>query len=123
MNIPEDTKELKTPSGEHTILVKAYLTGEDRRAARRVILKVSSEDRGKTVEGIEEVENHMMSQIVLKIDDSDQDIVDRVLKMKAEDYDFVVETINQISQGKLVADEKKEEKSDGSTKASSEGEK
>lgn len=120
MDTPQETKELKTPTGEHTILIKSFLTGEDRRANRRLILKINDDGKGETVEGIEEAEDGLIKQIVLKVDDSEEDIIPRILKFKAEDYDFVFKTITDISQG---LDKKKESTSSGSTNPSSEEQK
>lgn len=116
MDTPAEEKVLKTPTGEHSLTVKAYLTGEDRRASRRVVLRINDEGKGETVEGIEEMENSLINQIVLKVDDSNENIVDRILKFKAQDYDFVLETINSIANG---LDKKKESTSSGSTSPSS----
>lgn len=120
MNIIESEKELITPTGEHKLLVRAYLSGEDRRANRRMILKLNDEGKTAKVEGIEEAENFMIEQIILSIDGKSEDIVNQVLKFKAEDYDFVVDTVNDISRGMT---KKKEKISDGSTESFAEGEK
>ena len=113
-----ETKELKTPSGVHTITVKAYLTGVDRRAYRRTILTIASEEKGKTVDGVEEAENAMITQLVLAVDGSKEDIINQVLNMRADDYDFVIQTVNEIVEG---MSKKKESTSDGNTSLSSEG--
>ena len=120
MNTIENEKELITPSGDHKLLVRTYLTGEDRRANRRMILKINDEGKSATVEGIEEAENFMIKEIILKVDGSNEDIVEKVLKFKAEDYDFIVDTVNEISKGMT---KKKEKISDGSTENSAPGEK
>lgn len=120
METISETKTLKTPSGEHTIIVKSYLTGEDRRAARRVILKMYDDGKNGKVEGVEEVENDAITRVVLEVDGSSENVVERVLKFRADDYDFIIDTVNQISEG---MDKKKEKKSGTSTKTSSEEEK
>lgn len=117
--IPE-TKEIKTPSGEHTILVKSYLTGEDRRSARRTILDVHEQGIGTKVEGIEKVENETILRVVLKIDGDDQGIINRILSFRDTDYDFIVDTVNEITNG---TDKKKLKSSDTNTETTSAAEK
>ncbi len=113
MNIIDETKELVTPSGLHKLLVRAYLTGEDRRQNRRMILRINDEGKSAKVEGVEEAENFLIEKVILKIDGKDSDIVKHVLEMRADDYDFVVDTVNEVSQGMT---KKKEKISDGNTK-------
>ena len=120
MDIKPDTQELKTPSGEHTILAKSYLIGEDRRASRRMLLKLADEGKSRTVEGIEEAENSLMLQVVIQIDGSSENIVERVLKMRIADYDFVMDLVNEIASG---MDKKKEVTSVGNTETTSEEQK
>ena len=112
----ETTKKLKTPTGEHEITFKAFITGEDRRATRRLILKLHAEEKVDKVEGIEEAENDMIARVVLEIDGSNENILGRIIEFKVADYDFVMETINEISKG---FSEEKKTISNGSTSPSS----
>lgn len=111
---------VKTPSGEHTLEHKAYLTGEDVRTNRRLFLKLNDEGKGGKVEALEASEDALMNEIIVSIDGSTEDITSRVVKMRAQDYLFVLGLVNDISRG---IDEKKEKTSDGSTPTTSEGEK
>lgn len=120
MNIPDEVTTVKTPSGEHTLEHRAYLTGEDVRANRRLFLQLNDEGKGKTVEALEASEDALINEIIISLDGSTDDIPGRVIKMRASDYYFVVELVNSISKG---IDEKKEVTSAGSTPTTSEGEK
>lgn len=115
MNTLDEIKELTTPTGLHRIKVRAYLTGVDRRANRRLIWTLSQEGKGDSIEALEAAENALIGQIVLEVDDSTEDILEKVLKMPAEDYDFVITTVNEIA----IGDKKKAVSSDGSTPTSS----
>lgn len=112
MNTIDETKEVKTPSGEHVLLVRNYLTGEDRRENRRFILKLNEDGKSATVEGIEEAENFLLKKVILEIDGKKENVIDTVLKMRSDDYDFVVELVNEVSSG---LSKKKEKISNGST--------
>lgn len=122
MDYIDETKELKTPSGL-SIIVRAYLTGEDRRANRRLVLRLAAEGLGDKVEGIEQAENEQIKLIVKELDGSAEDIVERVIKLRAADYDFVMETVSSVANGTFSLDKKKEVMSGGSTETSSEEEK
>jgi hypothetical protein len=117
MDIPSEVKKVTTPSGAHVIEHKAYLTGEDVRSNRRLFLRLNEEGKGKTVDALEASENALMSEIILTIDGSADDIPGRVVKMRASDYYFIIELVNSVSKG---IDEVKEETSGGSTPTSSE---
>ena len=75
------------------------------------------EDERGTVVGVEKAENNAMEQLIISIDGTTEDIVNRVIQMKGVDYDFVIETLSGIANG--LGDEKKAI-SDGSTRTSSE---
>lgn len=119
MNTLPETIELKTPSGEHTILFRAYLTGEDVRANRRHIVALKEDPEIKGVRLIEEAENQMMRLLIKQIDGQDvgEDVIGAVTKFRAEDYEFVIDKINEAAGGGL--DKKKEATSGGSTETSS----
>ena len=116
MNPLSETKEVTTPSGEHTITHRAYLTGEDRRTNRRLLIRLSEEGKIRNAEAIEEAENALINQVILSVDGTKETIVEKVLQMRAEDYDFVIDLVNEIASG---VDKKKEKTSDSSTKTSS----
>lgn len=120
MNTLDETKELTTPTGLHKITVRAYLTGVDRRANRKLIWDLSKEGRGDTIEALEAAENALIGQILLSLDGSSESVLERTLALPAQDYDFVIDTVNEIAVG---LDKKKEVISDGSTLTSSTAEK
>lgn len=113
--IPE-TKEIKTPVGGQTLLVRSYLTGEDRRANRRLLIQLAEEQKQSSIDGIEASEDALLTQVVKAIDGSDENIVGRVLKMHAKDYDFVMEYVAEVVGG---MSEKKNQTSDSSTPTTS----
>lgn len=116
MEIPTETKVLITPVGQHKILVRSYLTGEDRRANRRLILQLMDEGKSGKVEALEAAEDATMKQVIIDIDGDKENIVERVLKMQADDYGFVIDAVNEIVNG---LPKKKEETSDGNISHSS----
>jgi len=119
MDIPQDTKKVQTPNG-HSLTVKAYLTGEDKRANRRIALALES-NKDNVADGIDKLEDSLITQIVIDLDGSNENIVERVLKLPSDDYDLLINTVNDIQEGELGEDGKKKElTSSGSTSPSSE---
>lgn len=99
VNIPEEKKEIELPSGSHKVLVRGYITGEDRRANRRLLIKLSEDSAEDRVSIIEAAENALLKQVVLELDGNGDDVVERVLKLPADDYDKVIDLVNEITEG------------------------
>lgn len=115
MEIPSETKVLKTPSGRHDVVVRSYITGVERRANRRFLFELKEEDRA-SIATIEKAEDMLLRQIVVSVDGHSEDVVERVLGMEGKDYDFIITAINDIAVG---GDDKKKVTSPGSTETSS----
>ena len=126
MDAVSKTREVKTPTGR-TIVAQNYLTGADRRRNRRLIWQLSEEGKGRTAEALEAAENALVVELIISIDGkkegdpvqgSDQpfSLVAELEAMQADDYDFMIDLINEIAAG---LDKKKEATSGGSTAASS----
>lgn len=99
MNPLEETKTLETPVGKQKVEFKAYLTGKDIRENRRMLVRLADEGKAKSVDALDESENALISQIVLSVDGNKEGVLDTVLGMHAEDYNFVLENVNDIAQG------------------------
>ena len=97
MDIPADTKQIVTPSGKHTILVRSYLTGKDRRDHRRLIWRLAEEEKNDKVEALEESENALIAAIVIDVDGSKENMLERILQMESQDYDFVINLTVKIT--------------------------
>lgn len=94
----EDRKTVQTPSGEHSVVMRTFLTGEDKRNNRRLILSFTDGEK-IGAEKIEAAENALLTQVIVEIDGSPDDIVGRVVKMKIEDYDFLIDAVNEVAGG------------------------
>lgn len=105
MEIPADSLTVKTPSEKHTIVHRSYLTGADRRAHRRLLIKLSEENKARTVEGMEEAEDAAIKSVIISVDDSNEGIIEALMKMEARDYDFVIDIVEKVTAG--IDDKKK----------------
>lgn len=106
MNPIDDRKTIKTPTGEHEIVMRTFLTGADKRSNRRLILSLTK-DNAPGADAIEAAENALLTQVIISIDgDEDKEkIVATVVAMKVEDYDFLIDAVNEVAGG---SDKKKE---------------
>ena len=120
IEITPETKEIQTPTKEHKLVIKAYLTGFDKREYRRKLIELGQKTTDETRLQIEdEFDNYKIGKVVLSVDGSKDDIVNDVLKMKAIDYNYVQGIIDEMILGLT---KKNESPSTTSTPTSSEEE-
>lgn len=102
-----ETITIETPSGKHKIVLKAWITGREKRELRKPFLNEVKINVGQETaqvsefnagEIVEQVENKAIEIIVVSVDGQTENKLDLILDMKDEDYDFVVAEINKISQ-------------------------
>jgi len=100
-----ETLTIKTPIGGHEVMLKAWLTGRERRAFTSIFLKdteITASGQTPQVTGlkgtiIEEAENLAFTTVIVSIDGDKENIIDRVLDMHANDYQTIVEKVNEIT--------------------------
>lgn len=104
--------EVTTPVGKEKVTLKAFITGGDKRAIqapflRAAKMRIGAESTAGEVSGdvVTESEDAAINAIVLEIDGSSENILQRVLAMRAEDYQFVIDEVNKITNP--LTDEKK----------------
>lgn len=103
-----DIKIIETPIGKQKVEIKTWLTGRDTRDIRNVYLEAADiKIKGKTGEQSEiaglsgkiaqQAEDKAIEIVVIAIDGKKEDILNRLLNMRTEDYEFVIEEINSIT--------------------------
>jgi hypothetical protein len=110
-----ETIKITTPLEKHEVVLKAWLTGGERRALRNAFLskmdisvgedKVNTE-KVNSAEVIEEAENKTFETVIVSIDGDSKDIVKRLLEMRDTDYNFVTEEIKKITEEKSFFESK-----------------
>lgn len=108
-----ETKKIITPS-EKVVELKTYLTAGEAKELSLVFLKGMKLDYDaetkkpivKDISGslINEAENRAIELIVVSFDESNENILGRLLELKSTEFDFVMEEINKITK---PIDEKK----------------
>jgi hypothetical protein len=98
------TLTIETPVDKKQVVLKAYITGREKRALTNVFLNgdLQFSASGKEVKGIkgeliEKAEDLALRTIVVEVDGITDDVVNAVLNMHAQDYAFVVEEVNKIT--------------------------
>lgn len=102
-----ETKTFKTPHG-HEIEIATYATG---REVRSIESKYYAKAKLDLVAGQPkitdmdlsaqfEVEQEMVRLLVKKIDDKTEDVLNIVLDLRSEDYEFVIKELNEVTKKK-----------------------
>lgn len=116
------TKIIKTPN-EHEVVVYTYLTGREKRETQRPfykLAKVSETDITNTKnpddlklsmdeippEVIEDAQDALIKALVVSVDGSDKNVLESVLELRDEDFEFVWDEVRSIRDG-LSEDVKK----------------
>lgn len=104
-----EKKEIITPIGKVKVVLKAWLTGRERREIRSVLLeeiKFGQSSDGETtpeynIQGsvLEKAQDKAFETVIISIGENAEKVVDSVLDMRDEDFDFVVKEIDKITGG------------------------
>ena len=104
-----ETKTITTPVGKQVIEIKTYLIGREKRALQNVFvsskMNVSAESQsvsGFDVATINQAQNLAWNTVIVSIDGKKDgvdgfSVVEAILDMRSEDYDFVVNSINELT--------------------------
>jgi len=100
-----ETTEITTPVGNNKVALKQYITGRDMRSLREIYLKVGTLDSsGQNLSNIDpamvdQSENKAFEMVIVSIDGQAEGILDKILNMPAQDYDFILTAVNEITAG------------------------
>lgn len=102
-----ETKSFTTPVGKQEFVIKTYLTGREKRALTNVYLSenVQFDTETQNIKGlngalVDKAQNLAFETIIVSIEgktSSEINLVDAILDMRSEDFDFVVTEINKIT--------------------------
>lgn len=101
-----ETRQIKTPIGGQTVVIKAWLTGLEKRKVQNVFLEamqiegvVAGEKPNVklTPEIADKAQDIAFETVIISIDDKTDNLAQRVLEMRSQDYDFVVSEINKVT--------------------------
>jgi len=99
-----DTLTIKTPKQGHSIVIKTYLTGREKRKVLSVFTKEMKielvggqpKPEGMNASLVENYENSAINETVISIDGNIDDLINRILDMPSEDYEFTLKEIYKV---------------------------
>lgn len=109
-----ETNTIITPKENKEVVIKAYLTGAEKRAIATASIpsRISYAGSSESINDIDiasmmnAAEDAILKNIIVSIDGkTDIDFVKTVLDMRSEDSDFVIAEIKKVADG--LSDEKK----------------
>lgn len=111
-----ETTSFQTPFSNQTIVIKTYLTGREKRDLTNIYLTgdINFDTEKNNLKNIDyklvdKAQELGWRTVIVSIDgkkDGDIDLINTILDMRAEDYDFVVEKVNEITSTKSFAEKK-----------------
>jgi len=107
------TKTFTTPFSNQKIEIKTYLTGREKRQITGVYLnnnlevnKDTQNIKGISGDMIDKAQDLALEIIVVSIDDSKEDIINKILDMREVDFNAVVEEVDLITLNKDFTEKK-----------------
>jgi hypothetical protein len=96
--------EIKTPIESHILILKKWLTGGDARNINSILLddlEIAAGGNAQTEtkikgEKLTRMIDKQIETVVMDLDGSSENILQRLLDMRSEDYNFVVEEVQKI---------------------------
>lgn len=103
-----ETKTIITPLDGHKVEILTYVTGREQREINSAVYNSASidvQDGQPVIQNIQAsqivqaVQDKTVEMLIVGINDSNENILDRLLDMKSRDYDFVIQALNEVTAG------------------------
>lgn len=108
-----ETKTIVTPRSNQTIVAKTYLTGREKRSLVNIYLQgnLNFNTDTKNISGIDnkliDMEQDLSFEtIIVSVDGSTEKIVDTILDMHSEDFEFVKSYVESVKTDKDFEEKK-----------------
>jgi hypothetical protein len=102
-----ETKTVETPAQKKAIVLNTYLTGREYEFVQEPLLQAMQIKPGVNgketqlgaldVSKVQESSHRLIEKFVVSVDGKTDGILDAVLDMHQEDYQFIITTINDLS--------------------------
>lgn len=105
-----ETKIIFTPTDKHEIEIKTWLTGGEKRKITNAILNraiFTKQTSNFDDDIISHAQDIALTTIITKIDNSEENILQKILDLRSEDFDFIVNEINKVTENKIDDEVKK----------------
>jgi hypothetical protein len=103
-----ETKTIKTPLEGHEIVLYTYITGKEQREINSAVYDKAEVDivdgqpvfrNFRTKDIVDAVQNKTVEIVVKSVDEKSEDTLETILSFKSQDYEFVIQAINETVYG------------------------
>jgi hypothetical protein len=103
-----EIKTIKTPLEQHEIALYTYITGKEQREINSAVYDKAEVDivdgqpvfrNFKTKDIVDGVQNRTIEVVIKSVDGSSENILETVLSFKSQDYEFVIQAVNETVYG------------------------
>lgn len=109
-----ETIEIRTPIDNHILNLKKWLTGGDTRNINAVLLDDLEIAAGNAVQTEAKIKGEKLTRmvdkqietVVIDIDGSNENILERLLSMRSDDYNFVVQEVQKVCNNQAAIEKK-----------------
>ena len=110
-----DTKNITTPVNKVKVVIKAWITGREQRGIDDVAMSSAEiEMKGNeptisqiTTDVVRKIEDKTIETVVISVDEKTDNIIDSVIDLHVEDYNFVIANVNKVLSDRGLSTEKK----------------
>lgn len=104
-----ETKTITTPTGNQTVVLNTYITGREYEYVQAPLFESMSlapspigevNMNGFNIAKVNESTHRMLEKIIVSVDGSTDSVLDKILDMQHSDYQFIVDTVNELSKKK-----------------------
>jgi len=98
-------KTIVTPIGKQEVVIKSWLTGGEKRSITNALIEnakfnpQNAESMELSGDVINKAQDAALENIIISIGGVKENIVKTILDMRSEDYEFIVNAVNNITNG------------------------
>jgi hypothetical protein len=95
-----ETKELITPKGKNKVKIKAYITGKDSKEINGVLfegMEISAIDQKLSGSQLIKMNDKSLELVLVDIDGKTENLRDVAEEMHAEDYNYILQEVQKVT--------------------------
>ena len=100
-----EEKVLETPVSKQKVIIKAWLTGREKREINSVLFaetsfsteQLKNPDIAINSNLINKMQDKLLETVVISVDDKTDKVVETILDMRSQDFDFVISEIDKVT--------------------------
>src|SRR4051812_42848329 len=101
----ERTTRTITTSGKHVVVMHDYVTGREMRQIQDIFfrtmeIKSATDISGFKASSASEAQDMALSILLVSVDDSTDDLVEKVLDLPAPEFEEIIAAVNEITEPK-----------------------